>query len=340
MFACNQGNKRSRCQQNGSLVTHYHTLQVVPWAEESVIRAAYRALIRLYHPDTNQDPEAQLRVREINAAFAVLSDPMKRAAYDEFPTLSEEPDVQAPASVATDRRRRWSARGTGVASVGMAVIVLSLTVATWPQLGSRPARRDPNKEAKAGRIPPPPESLPKRNSIEMPPHGIPAASAVSNRILVLPKARTRDVIEDPLNDSATTISKRDIATASPKPNPQKAMANQIAAENVIPKAASVAQASNVDARTPAAAGCSGAASKVGAGECGDDRQVQVERIAAGFFKQSMNHADAQKQQLLLSARTRAVFSRTLCHSSECVTQTYLRQMRDTTDIMAGRIPTP
>lgn len=321
-------------------MTHYDTLQVVSWAEESVIRAAYRALIRLYHPDTNQDPEAQLHVREINAAFALLSDPMKRAAYDEFPALNKEPDIPYPESFAPDQRRRWSTRGTVVASVGMTVIVLSLTIVTRSQLGLRPEQRSPNKEVMAARIPHPPESLPKRNSIEMPPHGSPAASAVSNRILVLPKARTRDVIEGPLNDSATTISKRDAPTANPKPYPPKAMANQIAAENVIPKAASVAQASNVGARTPAAASCSGAASKVGAGECGDDRQAQVERIAAGFFKQSMNHADAQKQQLLLSARTRALFSRTLCHSSECVTQTYLRQMRDTTDIMAGRIPTP
>ena len=61
---------------------HYQILGVDPGAEGAAIRSAYRALMRVYHPDRNDDPEAQSRAREITAAFAVLGDPEKRAAYD------------------------------------------------------------------------------------------------------------------------------------------------------------------------------------------------------------------------------------------------------------------
>ena len=71
-----------------------------------------------------------------------------------------------------------------------------------------------------------------------------------------------------------------------------------------------------------------------------DRRAQVERLAAGFLKQSLEHADWQKQQLLLSARNRSATSRNLCRSDDCVTEAYMRQIRDTTTIMEGRIPNP
>jgi hypothetical protein len=60
----------------------YRTLQVEPSADLESIKAAYRRLARLYHPDLNPRPEASERMRAINAAYRVLSDPQQRAAYD------------------------------------------------------------------------------------------------------------------------------------------------------------------------------------------------------------------------------------------------------------------
>jgi curved DNA-binding protein len=60
----------------------YDVLQVNPHAELRVIRAAYRALSRLHHPDANHDPEAPALMRRLNAAYAVLADPERRAQYD------------------------------------------------------------------------------------------------------------------------------------------------------------------------------------------------------------------------------------------------------------------
>jgi hypothetical protein len=55
---------------------------VAPSADLEAIHAAYRRLARLYHPDVNPLPEAAARMRAINAAYRVLSDPRQRAAYD------------------------------------------------------------------------------------------------------------------------------------------------------------------------------------------------------------------------------------------------------------------
>ena len=47
-----------------------------------MIRAAYRALMLRYHPDADPSSEASQRAQAINAAYAVLSNPEKRARYD------------------------------------------------------------------------------------------------------------------------------------------------------------------------------------------------------------------------------------------------------------------
>ncbi len=46
------------------------------------VRAAYRKLAREYHPDLNPDPAAHERMAQINAAFEVLADPVRRSEYD------------------------------------------------------------------------------------------------------------------------------------------------------------------------------------------------------------------------------------------------------------------
>jgi curved DNA-binding protein CbpA len=59
----------------------YELLQVSPQASFVVIRAAYRALARDFHPDVNDTPDAAIMMGRLNAAYAVLSDPERRARY-------------------------------------------------------------------------------------------------------------------------------------------------------------------------------------------------------------------------------------------------------------------
>ena len=53
-------------------------------ASPDEIKKAYHVLSMLYHPDTSTDPDAEKKMKEINKAHDVLSDPDKRARYDNF----------------------------------------------------------------------------------------------------------------------------------------------------------------------------------------------------------------------------------------------------------------
>lgn len=63
---------------------YYKTLDVPRDATVQDIKKAFRKLARKYHPDVSKEPDAEARMQEINEAHAVLSDPEKRAAYDQL----------------------------------------------------------------------------------------------------------------------------------------------------------------------------------------------------------------------------------------------------------------
>lgn len=65
-------------------ITYYEILEVSPSASQTVISAAYRTLSQKYHPDKNNgDKHCEEMMAQINVAFGVLSDPIKRKFYDE-----------------------------------------------------------------------------------------------------------------------------------------------------------------------------------------------------------------------------------------------------------------
>lgn len=65
--------------------SYYEVLQVTANASDEVIRMAYKALAKMYHPDIFQgDPQfAEEMMKKINEAYEVLSNPQTRKAYDE-----------------------------------------------------------------------------------------------------------------------------------------------------------------------------------------------------------------------------------------------------------------
>ena len=63
---------------------YYETLGVKRDATADDIKKAFRKLARKYHPDVSKEPDAELRMKELNEAHTVLSDPEKRAAYDQL----------------------------------------------------------------------------------------------------------------------------------------------------------------------------------------------------------------------------------------------------------------
>ncbi len=63
---------------------YYQILGVSRNAVLADIKKAYRKLARKYHPDISKEANAEARMKEINEAYAVLSDTEKRAAYDQL----------------------------------------------------------------------------------------------------------------------------------------------------------------------------------------------------------------------------------------------------------------
>lgn len=61
---------------------YYEILDVPRDASQEQIRSAYRKLARRYHPDINQESDAEERFKEVGEAYEVLSDPQKRERYD------------------------------------------------------------------------------------------------------------------------------------------------------------------------------------------------------------------------------------------------------------------
>lgn len=73
-------------------MNYYEILGVSPRSESEVIDAAYRAMMKKYHPDTfaGDSAEAGRKAKLLNEAYATLRDKNKRSVYDQAKTVSSE----------------------------------------------------------------------------------------------------------------------------------------------------------------------------------------------------------------------------------------------------------
>ncbi|GHN02983.1 hypothetical protein WSM22_44720 [Cytophagales bacterium WSM2-2] len=77
---------------------YYFILSLNIYATDTEIKQAYRKMAQQLHPDKNPSPEAASIFKEINEAYEVLSDPLRKAVYDQMlkgaVTSEPEPPVQ------------------------------------------------------------------------------------------------------------------------------------------------------------------------------------------------------------------------------------------------------
>ena len=77
----------------------YETLGVARDADADALRKAYRKLAKKFHPDANPDnKQAEDRFKEVSRAYDMLSDPVKRRAYDEFGDVAMQAGFDAEAA--------------------------------------------------------------------------------------------------------------------------------------------------------------------------------------------------------------------------------------------------
>ncbi len=76
-------------------VDYYEVLGVVKTTDRKEIKAAYRKLALKFHPDKNPgDHEAEEKFKQINEAYAILSDPEKRDRYDRYGSADPQSHFQ------------------------------------------------------------------------------------------------------------------------------------------------------------------------------------------------------------------------------------------------------
>jgi molecular chaperone DnaJ len=63
---------------------YYEILGVQRGADDATLKRAFRKMARQYHPDVNREPGAEESFKEVGEAYEVLTDPQKRALYDQY----------------------------------------------------------------------------------------------------------------------------------------------------------------------------------------------------------------------------------------------------------------
>jgi len=125
-----------------SLRDPYVVLGVPVDADADVVAAAYRALARRFHPDVSREPDTERQMAEVNAAWTILRDPVRRAQWD----AAHHPNVKRqPRQAESVQRTREPASPPPARPIPPHPAPRATTEAGW--------RRGPHGEGAAG--PPP-----------------------------------------------------------------------------------------------------------------------------------------------------------------------------------------
>lgn len=93
---------------------HYKTLKVKNNATQAEIKQAYRRLVKMFHPDSNQETANHEEIIRINAAYEVLSDVQSRLKYDEqIRQYSQTSNIHRQERTASAQKRHQAKKQSG-----------------------------------------------------------------------------------------------------------------------------------------------------------------------------------------------------------------------------------
>jgi curved DNA-binding protein CbpA len=282
----------------------YRVLGISPGTDEATIRAAYRRLMKRFHPDRNRSADAADRAREVAAAYALLSDPEQRSRLDRERRYREQ--VIAPAPPPLPPRVPRGRLG-GLLLVALSIVIMAFAIIRFdPQLGSRPSPATPMKvAADAGDVVSEPALRPAPSArladADLRPPSAPAAQAPhpalgETKVAALSPPSPRDLRSLPASAANQTAALGAATTDAPPPK--------------LPID---------DCQTGAT--------------CASIDLAALERMQSLLDRQSQEFAPAAKQGRLLT--TRAVFQARLdrCASAACKRDAYLARNREIAELM-------
>jgi curved DNA-binding protein CbpA len=124
----------------------YAVLAVARDASAQEVARAHRRLAKQSHPDLHPGSEAAARMRRINRAWRILSDPARRARYDQAHPPSEVAGHwSAPRAGGASRTAGWSVAAARATTATYAGTIIRPAYPPGPP-GRRPARLDPEPQ--------------------------------------------------------------------------------------------------------------------------------------------------------------------------------------------------
>ncbi len=313
---------------------HYAILGVPATADAAVIRAAYIALMREYHPDRNPSPAAVMRAQAIGAAYKVLGDFDRRNHYDWDRRRARD---QAAAELAERPKRALSAAAVIAAAFG-------LTVAGGMML-----------QPQSGPVSPPdrlPDATIQREADDPQARIVPRI-AVVNRVAAVPLAPKAEPLP----------AMKPLPDLYPQPPPDPALADpvvpKLAERNTVlrPPVVKVAMAAPTPAirakaqpvavvkPAPKPVALAAATTKVPAKPLPAARPAVTTDLAAldqfvmAFYGQSWRFGDARKRSALEQSRNGFVERRGACLADACKRAAYLKLQRDVSAIVESGLST-
>ena len=300
-----------------------------------MIRAAYLALMRSYHPDRNPSAEARERAQAITEAYKTIGDPARRAEYDasrweyQFEILGyeeeAEPQLRRKAPLFQWPRLsglRWPSlpqirwpKAPEIGAVAATAVAIVLAVMVLPMIQS--GRADTTR--------PQPATAPTQKAVAVTgalPERTTRPKPLSELLAVVPSTPTE--AGPPPAPTTETLPEKALSTQS---EPAKASGKipVPVKSDVPPNARQAALSSPPSAGQPAPSKPAPVDQKA--------RVAALESMSTSFYNQSLGHADDARRSQLQQARDLFVNARNACRSDSCVGDAHASYIRDISQIM-------